>query len=177
MGRREILITIGVVLFIVVFIVLFILSRIQPVVSNTNKQSNSKTPIVANKALIPVANIMSDPLVYDGLTVEVDSKVTDWITKRVFTVGNNTSLLGGGRQLIVVAPKNFELPKDTEGKELGIGELENVHLKGKVRIMDNVELGRVMGIDLEGSDIKLDDGIAGSFTEASVLLLDSVEKK
>lgn len=178
MGRREIFITISIILFTVVFVVLFILSRVQPNYSTKNtKTANSKTAVVVDKSIIPVPNIVNDPLVYDGLTIEADSKVTDWITKRVFTVGTAPGLFGtSSKQLIVVAPKNFELPKDTKGNELGIGELSNVHLKGKVRIMDKVELGRAMGIDLDGSDIKLDDGIADSFREGSVLLLDSVEK-
>jgi hypothetical protein len=124
-----------------------------------------------------VDNLVSDPLVYDGLNVEVESKVVDWATKRVFTVGNTPGLLGGGgKTLIVVRSTNFRLPRDTKGNELGLGELVNVRLKGKARIMDKTELGLLMGIDLDGSDIKLDDGSINNWSEGTILILDSVEK-
>lgn len=183
MGKREILITIGVILFIVVFVVLFILSRITP---NTNMNANRNTRnTTANvtpgaevkKEIISVNNIVTDPLVYDGLDVEVESKVVDWVTKRVFTVGSSGGFLSsGGKRLIVVGRDNFKLPKDTTGTELGLGETVNVHLKGRVRIMNKEELGTLMGIDLEGTDIKLDDGNTDSWSEGSVLILQSVER-
>lgn len=180
MGKREILITVGVILFIVVFVVLFILSRITP---NTNTNRNTRnttantTPGVAiKKEIISVNNIVTDPLVYDGLDVEVESKVADWVTKRVFTVGSSGGFLsGGGKRLIVVGRNNFKLPKDTTGTELGLGETVNVHLKGRVRIMNKEELGILMGVDLEGTDIKLDDGNTDNWREGSVLILQSVE--
>lgn len=181
MGRREILITVGVILFIVVFVVLFILSRIQPTTNTANsKNTNSSkkaATVVVNKNLININDIINDPLVYDGLTIEAESKVTDWVTKRAFTVGTSGGFLSsGGKKLLVVRKTNFRLPKDTKGTELGLGETVNVKLKGKVRIMDKIELGKLMGIDLDGSDIKLDDGSTASFREGSVLILDSVEK-
>lgn len=182
MGRREIMITIGVILFIIVFVVLFILSRVTPS-TNTNKNNNTKTTNttnstkVINKEIISVNNIVTDPLVYDGLDVEVESRVADWVTKRVFTVGSSGGFLsGGGKRLIVVGRDNFKLPKDTTGTELGLGETVNVHLKGRVRIMNKEELGILMGIDLEGTDIQLDDGNTDNWREGSVLILQSVEK-
>lgn len=181
MGKREIIITIGVILFIVVFVVLFILSRITPNTTtnrNTRNTTANTTPgAVAKKEIISVTNIVTDPLVYDGLDVEVESRVTDWVTKRVFTVGTSGGFLsgGGGKRLIVVGRDNFKLPIDTTGTELGLGETVNVHLKGRVRIMNKEELGILMGVDLEGTDIKLDDGNTDNWREGSVLILQSVE--
>ncbi len=185
MGRREIMITVGVILFIIVFVVLFILSRITPSTNtarnNSNKTANTtnstNTAKVINKEIISVNNIVTDPLVYDGLDVEIESRVSDWVTKRVFTVGSSGGFLsGGGKRLIVVGRDNFKLPKDTKGTELGLGETVNVHLKGRVRIMNKEELGILMGVDLEGTDIQLDDGNTDNWREGSVLILQSVEK-
>ncbi len=184
MGKREIIITIGVILFIVVFVVLFILSRITPN-TNTNRNTRNTTNTTAKltpgvevkKEIISVNDIVTDPLVYDGLEVEVESRVVDWVTKRVFTVGSSGGFLSsGGKRLIVVGRDNFKLPKDTTGTELGLGETVSVHLKGRVRIMNKEELGTLMGVDLEGTDIKLDDGNTDSWREGSVLILQSVEK-
>ncbi len=184
MGKREILITVGVILFIVVFVILFVLSRITPSTTtnrntgnNTTNTTSAKTTPAVKKEIISVTNIVTDPLVYDGLDVEVQSKVVDWVTKRVFTVGSSGGFLSnGGKRLIVVGRDNFKLPKDTTGTELGLGETVNVHLKGRVRIMDKEELGTLMGVDLEGTDIKLDDGNTDSWREGSVLILQSVER-
>lgn len=181
MGRREILITVGVILFIVVFVVLFILSRVTPNTSsnrtkNTQNTTAKITPVV-NRGLVSVNNIVNDPLVYDGLQVEVDSKIVDWITKRSFTVGSSGGFFSsGGKRLLVVGGTNFKLPKDTKGNEVGLGETVSVHLKGRVRIMDKEELSELMGIDLDGTDIKLDDGNTETWREGSVFILESVNK-
>lgn len=185
MGRREILITVGVILFIVLFVVLFILSRITPSTTTnrntknntTNSTSTKNTTPLVKKEIISVNNIVTDPLVYDGLDVEVESKVVDWVTKRVFTVGSSGGFLSNsGKRLLVVGRDDFKLPKDTKGTELGLGETVSVHLKGRVRIMNKEELGTLMGVDLEGTDIKLDDGNTDSWREGSVLILQSVER-
>ncbi|GEM_PF-3279517 len=172
MGQKSILLTIGVIIFAVLFVVLLILSRLE---SPTNKKTAQKA-VVTPKNTINTVDIINDPLVYDGLTVEVDSKISDWITKRSFTVSTGKGLLGGSGQLLVISKSSFTLPQNAPKNGIGLGETVNVHLKGRVRIMDRVELGRALGLDLDGKDIKLDDNSIDSWKEGSVLLLTSVEK-
>ncbi len=173
MGQKSILLTIGVIIFAVLFVVLLILSRLQP---SANKKT-AQNAVVAPKNTVNAVDIISDPLVYDGLTVEVDSKISDWVTKRSFTVAaGGGGLLGGSGQLLVVSKSPFTLPQNAPKNGIGLGETVTVHLKGRVRIMDRVELERTLGLDLDGTDIKLDDNNIDSWKEGSVLFLNSVEK-
>ncbi|MBI2621628.1 MAG: hypothetical protein HYW63_03235 [Candidatus Levybacteria bacterium] len=171
MGQRSILISIVVIIFAVIFILLFILSRAtQPAKEDARDKETVKITVEA-------ANVIKDPLVYDGLTVEVDSQITDWVTKRVFFVNaGGQGLLGQQGRLLIISKTIFVLPKDTVEGEVGLGETVNVHLKGRVRIMDRVELERAIGLPLDGKDIALDDSGIGRWSEGSVLLLHSVER-
>lgn len=173
MGQKSILISIVIIIFAVIFVVLFILSR---ATQQTRNQREVKET-TASKNLTGAMDVISDPLVYDGLTLEIEAPINDWITKRVFSVSaNQPGLLGIRRQLLVVSKSTFQLPVKTTGTEVGLGETVNVRLKGRVRIMDRVELGRAIGLDLDGSDIRLDDNNIAGWDEGSVFLLTSVEK-
>lgn len=174
MGQKAIIISIVVTIFAVIFAMLFILSR---ATTPTRTQKAQAQAQIAPKTTVSANDVISDPLVYDGLTVEIDTRITDWVTKKSFTVAaGGGGLLGGQGQLLIISKNTFVLPKDTPKGGIGLGETVNVKLKGRVRIMDRVELERAMGIDLDGEDIKLDDNNIDNWDEASVLLLHSVEK-
>ena len=68
------------------------------------------------------------------------------------------------------------MPKDTTGKEVGLGETVNVKVKGRVRIVSREELSLFLGLDVDGDDIKLDDNNIANWREGSILLADTVEK-
>ena len=173
MGQKSIIISIAVIIFAVIFAVLFILSRTQ---TATNTRKTQKAD-VAVKTTVNAIDIINDPLVYDGLTVEVDSQITDWVTKKSFTVNASAQgLLGIQGQLLVISKTPFTLPQNAPENGIGLGETVNVHLKGRVRIVSREELTRVLGLDVDGEDIKLDDNNIDNWKEGSVLLLDSVEK-
>lgn len=177
MGQKSILISIVIIIFAVIFVVLFILSRASSSKNNAQNAAKARDAKVVTKTIVSAPDIINDPLVYDGLTVEVESQITDWVTKRSFTLSaSEQGLLGRQGQLLVVSKSAFKLPKKTTGKEVGLGETVNVRVKGKARIMDRVELGRALGLNLDGEDIKLDDNNISQWREGSVLLLDSVEK-
>lgn len=167
---------------IAVFLALLFLVRgIASIASkNSNQvQKTSSKVVPITKLTVTASNIIKDPLVYDGLTVEVNSNVSDWITKSVFAVNAGASSMffgGSSGQLIVVSSKNFTLHTSSDQKGLGLGDLVNVHIKGRVRIVDRAEFKRITGIDLDGSDIKLDDNNISRWKEAPILLLDSVDK-
>ncbi|KKR77063.1 MAG: hypothetical protein UU21_C0001G0117 [Candidatus Levybacteria bacterium GW2011_GWA2_40_8] len=181
MNRRT-LIVFGIVFIVVVFIALFILSLSR---SAQNRRQEVSREIVG-KEIIPAIDVVEDPLVYDGLTIEVEAPITDWITKRSFTVstGQRAGLLAGGEQseLLIITKNPVPLAKDTKDKELGLGETVNVRIKGKARIVNRVELGRALGLDLgesqgEGTDINLDDNEKIiNWKEGSVILAESIEK-
>lgn len=172
MGQRTILATIALVIFAIIFVSLFVLSRIQ---SRTDTKDTKASP-VAVKNTVSVANAVDDPLVYDGLTIEVEAPITDWVTKKSFTLGSDGGILVPGKQLFVIRSKQFKMPKDTTGKEVGLGETVNVKVKGRVRIVSRVELSLFLGLDVDGEDIKLDDNNIANWQEGTILLADTVEK-
>ena len=174
MGQKSILISIVVIIFAVIFAVLFILSRATIPTRTQKAQAEAQA---APKTAVNAIDIIEDPIVYDGLTVEIDSRITDWVTKRVFTVNAGSGgLLGKQGQLLVINKDTFTLPKYAPKGGIGLGEIVNVKLKGRVRIMSRIELEQAMGIDLDAGDIKLDDNNIDNWDEGSVLLLTSVEK-
>ena len=162
----------------VIFLIRGIISLVsrkpsEPKTSNSTLTAAKPTPITVNPA-----SVNKDPLIYDGLSVEISSRVSDWITKKIFAVSAGTSSFFGGSsgQLIIISEDTFPLHKTTLEKGLGLGELVNVKIKGRVRIVDRDELERITGIDLDGKDIKLDDNPISKWKEGPVVLLDSVEK-
>jgi len=177
MGRRSLIISIGVIIFAVIFIVLFLLSRLTAPSDKNKKLQNAKEAQAAVKTTISTNDIISDPLVYDGLIVDVETQIIDWVTKRVFAVNAGTGgLLRQTGQLLVISKTPFMLPKDIKDGSIGLGETVNVRLTGRVRIMDRVELERALGLPLDGEDIKLDDNSLHRWKEGSVLLLHSIER-
>ncbi len=178
MGWKYLVVSIAIGILSVTFIVVFILSRAQSA-TNTQKAEKPTNAAVAAKSTVSTANVIKDPLVYDGLTVEVESQITNWVTKRSFTVfaGGGGGLLGGeGRTLLVIRGTQFTLPQDAPKNGIGLGETVNVRMRGRVQIMDKVELGRALGLDLDGEDIKLDDNNIENWKEGSVLILDTINK-
>ena len=175
MGQRSIVIA---VILVIVALILGVVFVIRGIFFSPNVQKSTAPVSVATT--VSVANALKDPIVYDGLTVDVNSSVSDWVTKRVFTLrdGNAGGLFGVSNtgQLIVIADKNFSLNKKTNDPNLGLGETVKVHVKGRIRIMNKLELSQAMGIDLDKGDIKLDDNNLSSWKEGSVLILESVEK-
>ena len=178
MSRRA-LIIFGIIIFVVIFAALFILSLSR---SAQNRRQEAVKEIVGKENVV-VLDVVQDPLVYDGLTIQVEAPITDWVTKKSFTLftGQRAGLLAGGEQsqLLVITRNPLPLPIDAEGSEVGLGETINVRIIGRVRIMDRAELGRALGIDFdaEKSDIELDDNEAiVEWEEGSVIIAESVEK-
>lgn len=174
MGRRTI---IGIVL--VVLLVIFAILYISISIANNNK--GNKKPITHPTQIFQsISGIVRDPLVYDGLNVQVEGNVNDWVTKKVFTLSENpTGILGnGGASIPVIASKDFGLPKNSTQSILGLGDTSKVLVKGRVTIMDRNQLGEAIGFNLDGEDVKLENnsGIS-TWTRGSVILLSSVTKE
>lgn len=174
MGPKSILIAVGLIILTIVFVISFIISRIGP--SSNKKKIDTKKPAVEKS--IKTADISNDPLVYDGLNIETESLITDWITERSFTLrAVPPSAFGGrGSELLVISKNPFPLPEKVTGKGIGLGETVNVRVKGRVVILDRIQLENALGIDLDGEQIKLDDNDLEDWELGSVLILESVEK-
>lgn len=174
---------VGLVGIAVILVILFVIRGIVSLVgsgTNESKKTTAAKVVQPTKLTVNAANVIKNPLVYNDLTVEIDTTVSDWVTKRVFAVnaGTSTMFFGGGvGQLIIIAPNDFHLHTSSDEKGLGLGETVNVRLKGKVRLVDRAEFEKLSGISLDGTDIKLDDnGSVRSWNRGPIILLDSVEK-
>lgn len=173
MGQKSIIAVIVLVIAIIVFGVLLALRGSNP----ASKAKNNVVSAVATKTIVNASDITGDPLVYDGLNVEVESGVNSWVTKKSFMVTSSGGAFGsGGRSLLVVAKSPFALLEKTSPTQLSLGEKVKVHLKGKVTILSKEQLAKELGVDFESDEFKLDDNNIRSWTLGPVLILDSVEK-
>lgn len=178
MGWKYLVVSIVIVILSATFVAFFVFSRAQ-FATNNQKSEKTRNAAIVIKNTVSAANIIKDPLVYDGLTVEVESQITNWVTKRSFTVstgGGGGLLGGGGGTLLVIRDTQFTLPQDAPKNGIGLGETVNVRMKGRVQIMNKAELGRALGFDLDGEDIKLDDNNLSNWKRGSVFLLDAINK-
>ncbi|MBI2034232.1 MAG: hypothetical protein HYT11_00695 [Candidatus Levybacteria bacterium] len=180
MGLKFLAAAVGIIILLIIAVAFFMLNPVLPTTS-AQKAGKPANTAVAAKNTVSAANVIKDPLVYDGLTVEIESQIVNWITKRSFFVttgGGSGGLLGGGGggTLLVISATQFTLPQDAPKNGIGLGETVNVRMKGKVRIMDRTQLGQVLGVDLDGEDIKLDDNNIVTWRKGSVLILETVTK-
>jgi hypothetical protein len=137
-----------------------------------------------NENVIPVNQIVTDPYVYDGLRVEVEAKITDWVNKRAFTIGNAGGFLGApGGELLIIREDAYRLPKDTEDPNVALGDTDTVHVKGRVRVMTREEVQRALGLDFEDDQenrwddrIEFDDNRIYGWDKRVVILASSVQK-
>lgn len=183
MDKRA-LIVFGIIFIVVVFAALFILSLSRS--AQNRREDVTREVVEGGRETIPALDVVGDPLVYDGLTIEVEAPISDWVTKKAFTVstGQRSGILRGGNlsELLIITKGPISLPKDADGKELGLGELVNVRITGRSRIMSKIELARELGIrveedDFDESDIRLDDNKRIiNWKEGSVVIAERIEK-
>lgn len=162
--------------FIVVLIVVFVFAK-SASTSGTNTSSNS-TPAAPSRTLVEVNDIMGDPIVYEGFNVEIESQVSEWVTKKSFKVSTPGGPFGsGGSSLLVIGKDEFTIPEYTPSNVFGIGEKVRVHLKGRVVIVNKDQLEAYLGENFDSDEFKsLDDNHLAGWTLGPVLLLDSVGK-
>jgi hypothetical protein len=169
MSQRTIFIIVSIVVIFIVFIVLLLLR-------GTQRRSSEPQQLEEVVETVEVNNILDDPLAFDNLNVKVEAGITDWITKRAFTVAASGGALGSAGELLVIRKEPFSLPENTAGTGVGLGEEITVRIEGRVRILDREQLERELGLDLDGEDIQLDDNDISNWSRGSVLLADRVER-
>lgn len=185
MGQKTVIIGIIAVIIAGILGLVFLISGIGPD-DSANPATSAKT--VVDKELISVSDIVSDPLVYDGLTVKVESTVTDWIDKRSFIFNSrsgNGGLFGSNKvsSLLIIQKEPFRLSKNVAENELGLGELETVQVVGRVRIMTKAELEKELGRNFDDTKeniyddrIEYDDNLIYNWKKRPVILVHRVEK-
>jgi hypothetical protein len=181
MGQKSMILASVLIILTVIILIIFVISRVlgsRP--QKAEKPETTQTQTVVN--LVPANEILNSPLVYQGYTLEVDSKITDWVTNRSFTLSagsGGNGLFGGGsqRQLLVIAKNPYNLPQDPDDGKLGLGELTEVIAKGQIQIYNREELEAALGISLDSSELALDNNSIDDWTEGPVLLLNSLVVK
>ncbi len=162
-----------IILAVIGIIVVFVLTLI---VGAIRKPSTNPVDKVANKALIRVEDVVAEPLVFDGLDIEVEANVSTWVNKKSFFVGVGGGPFGGSTDLLVIYKENFPLPKDAATHELGLGEKLRVHVIGRARIVNREKLEELLGIDLDSEEAPITNLGFSNWGEQIVILATNVDK-
>jgi hypothetical protein len=167
------------VLLLGLVILMFVLSRSDLASTIKTNKSNAKTstnsnPVPTQKPAldrtIDINDVVTDPVVYSDLTLTLEGKINNWVTKNVYTFTPAKSGFGSsGKSLPVITKDNYKLPEDTYEKDLALGEIAVIRVTGKIVIFNRAELEQVWGIDL--NDKELD-----RWNKTPVILVDKLEK-
>lgn len=171
-------------IFIIIFIIvvavigtLFLLTR--GIRSNVKVDEKANVEVIEDNS-VKLGSAVDDPIVFNRAPIEIQSHISDWVTERSFILSesNQGGFFGGGRtrELLVISDKAFDLPQHASGKELARGDEVNVKITGTLHILDRDELSEKLGLDLDGEEIKLDDGNIEEWKLGPVFYVESVEK-
>lgn len=178
MGQKSIILAVALIIFTIILMIVFVFSRIRANDSPKNAE-NETTEQIALRNVVPVADIINDPEVYEGYSLEVDAEISNWATNRSFffteTIGGGG--LGGGtrKSLLVIAPQPFQLPQESTDDAVGLGEIARVTAKGTVQILNKEQLEAALGIDLENPKETLYDTSIKKWTLGPALMLSDLQ--
>jgi hypothetical protein len=148
MGSRSIILAVALIIFTVILAIALVVGRFRTGKSVEKKVEETVTQ-EAPRDTVEVVDIINDPMVYNGVNLEIDSEITGWATNRAFyfsaTFGGG---FGGGqkRSLLVVAKEPFTLPQDPNDDKVGLGETTKVKSKGKIEVMNEEQLEKTLGV-------------------------------
>lgn len=176
MSRRMIF---GITMFVVIAIIAVFLVSIT--INRGGKSASGRKPVTTTAQVKQsVGAIVANPIVYDGQNVQFDGNLSDWATKRVYTVSDTqTSILGNsGASIIIIADHDYKLTTDPTSTAVGLGDTGKVFVKGRVTIMDRNQLSAAIGYDLDGPEIALDNnGLVKGWNKGTVIILQSITKE
>lgn len=122
-----------------------------------------------NRNLVDVEDIVEDPVVFTGLTVDVEGPVIDWVTKRAFVICGNEGFLAGNG-LLVIRPEQFTLPEEADDDELALGEETTVFVRGDIRIFNREELEQAWQVDFPDEELDV-------WNEQPVVIAETVQRR
>ena len=177
MGQKSTILAIGLIIFAVILTILFIVSRVVggPKTSQPKTETTTEATI---ENLVPVAKIISDPFVYNGYNLSVNTQISGWTTNKSFYFSaQNSGILGGGTKgiLLAIANDSFQLPQDPDDGKLGLGENATVVATGTIRILNKEELQTALGVNLEDPKVTLNNDVIDNWNLGPVLFIDTIE--
>lgn len=176
MGQKSIILAIGLIIFTIILAVVFVFVRISRG-QNSNQKSEETVTQEEPRDVVSVEDIVTDPMVYNNYSLEVDSEVSGWATNKSFYF---SATIGGGfaggakRSLIVIAKEPFDLPQDPNDDKLGLGEISKVTVKGKIQVLDEAQLESALGVDFDDPNNVLYDDNLEDWTIGPVLFADEI---
>jgi len=177
MGQRSIVLAIALIIFTVILAIVFVIGRVRT--GNSPKEKVEETVVQTEvRDTVAVKDIIATPMVYNGVNLEVDSKITGWATNRAFFF---SALLGSGfgggtrRNLLVVAKEPFTLPQNPNDGKVGLGELTDTTAKGKIEVLNEAQLEELMGIDFDDPNNNLYSTTLQNWVLGPVLVLGEVK--
>lgn len=171
MSKNSILIVVLVGLMFLVFVA----SRISQPLNKTNTKPESEAnqaPLVKPTLdrAIDINDVVTDPAVYSDLTLTLEGKINNWVTKNAFTFTPvKSSFASSGKTLPVINRFNFKLPEDTPESDLALGEVANIRVTGKIVIFDRATLEQEWKVDL-------DDKEFNRWNKSPVIIVNTIEK-
>jgi hypothetical protein len=157
---------------LIIFALLFSKSNLLPnkktaVVPAQNSTTTEKIPL---NRTIDINDVVADPVVYKDLTLTLDGRINNWVTKYAYTItGAKSSFGSSGKSLPIITRGNYQLPEFTPESRLALGEIANVRVTGLIVIFDRATLEQEWNVDL-------DDKQVDRWNKTPVMLLDKIEK-
>lgn len=179
MGQRSIVLAIALIIFTVILAVILVIGRIRTGNSDAPKPEEEVAQVEVRDT-VPVRDIITDPMVYNGVNLEVDSEITGWATNRAFYFSTVIGAgFGGGnrKNLLVVAKNPFTLPQDPNDGKIGLGETVEATAKGKIEIMNEEQLEETLGVDFDDPNNALYDAFLRNWELGPVLVLSEVNQQ
>lgn len=173
MEKRTIAIIAAIALVFILFLMILI-SAVQH--KPSNKTAAQAVNPIAKQTNVEIGKVVDEPLVFDGLSIEIEGTITRWINKRTFYVSSGGGVFEGSSSLLVISSSDYPLPKDAGSNQPGLGEEAKVHIVGKARIIDKEKLTELTTIDLNSDKKEISDTGLASWDRGIVIVADKVEK-
>ncbi len=137
---KKTLIAGGAILFLIICLVAFGAFLLSGAVSSMVHAQEPPVRAVATTQQIPVNDpvtinkVLSTPVVYKDLQLNLDGQIVGWVTKNAIVV-SQVGEKNSGNKLLVISDKRFGLPSDVPASDVALGENVSVSFTGTVRIL------------------------------------------
>ena len=133
-------------------------------------QTTTETESIPLNRTIDINDVIVDPLVYKDLTLTLDGRINNWVTKYAYTItGAKSSFGSSGKSLPIITRGYYQLPDLTPESDLALGEVANIRVTGLIVILDRATLEKEWDMDLDDKQID-------RWNKTPVMLLEKIEK-